>query len=185
MLWTKKHKFPVSLFLSNWCNQTSTILFSHATSEVILEVKVKDVIFVFQLQNNLFECFCHQLTLKVLEALKTLFSWSLHFTPGSKSMSYKAELSHSCSATFFRAHFWEVVWKLIIRKEHFLAIYWKQPCSKTTGLGSEKEIGVSWQESWEAARPLAETKTILSFLRSFLIPKSPLSPFSLGYASYT
>lgn len=119
MLWTKKHKFPVCLFLSNWCNQTSNILFPHATSEVILEEKVKDVIFVFQLQNNLFECFCHQLTLKLLEALKTLFSWSLHFTPGSKSMSYKTELSHSCSATFFRAHFWEVVWKLIIRNRTF------------------------------------------------------------------
>lgn len=41
---------------------------------VTLEEKVKDVIFVLQLQNNVFECFCHLWALKALQALKTLSS---------------------------------------------------------------------------------------------------------------
>lgn len=43
----------LSVSLSVCCNQTSNILFAQATSEVTLEEKVRDVIFVFQLQNNL------------------------------------------------------------------------------------------------------------------------------------
>lgn len=153
------------------CNQTSNILYIHTTSEVILEEKVKDVIFVFQLQTNLFECFCHLWTLKVLQALRTLLSWSFHFTPGWKSMSYKAELSHSV----LLLSSWLTSEKLIgnwpLGIEYFLTIYWKLAVHQNHRSGFRKGDWGFLAGKLGSGKTTGRNRGFSVFLRSFLISK--------------
>ena len=118
MLWTKKHKFPVSL------SQSVTIKHQTFYSSMLLLKwlwkKKSKMWFLYSIYKIIY--------LRV-SAICEPWKYSRHWRHCSadpyishqvvKVWATKPSCLTLCSASFFQAHFWEVDWKLIIRNRTF------------------------------------------------------------------